>query len=75
MMVGGEIRIEDIVKVECTRYEWYFGDNDITEEIIFRLENGKMFVISGGDGFFKQLYEAIDNHELFATKFGKMEAL
>lgn len=63
-MVGGEIMIEDIAKVECTRYEWAFGDGAVTEEIIFRLENGRVFVISGDDGFFRKIFDAIEHHEL-----------
>ena len=66
-MVGGEIRIEEIAKVECTRYEWHFGDDTVTEEIILRLENGRMFVISSDDGFFKKIYEAIEHHKLVNT--------
>ena len=63
-MVGGEIMIEDIAKVECTRYEWAFGDGAVTEEIIFRFKNGRMLAVSSDDGFFKKLYEAIEHHEL-----------
>lgn len=62
-MVGGEISIENIAKVECTRYEWFFGDG-VTEEIIFKLENGRTLAVSGDDGFFKKLYDAIEHHEL-----------
>lgn len=67
-MVGGEISVENIEKIECTRYEWSFAEGAFTEEIIFRLENGRMLVVSSSDdGFFKKLCEAIEHHELVNT--------
>lgn len=76
-MVGGEIKIEDIVKIDATRYEWGFGDGRVSEELSFKFGNGQMFVITGVDGFFKKLCEAIEHHELFVNELagGKADGL
>lgn len=63
-MVGGDISIENISKILCTRYEWSFAEDAVTEEIVFVFEDGRMFSVDGEDGFFKKIYEAIENHEL-----------
>lgn len=70
-MVGGEIRIEDIIKVDATRYEWNLGDGHVSEELIFSLGDGQMFVVTGVDGFFKMLHEAIEHHDLYINELGK----
>lgn len=70
-MVSGEIKIEDIVKVEATRYEWCIEGVDVTEEIIFSLGNGQVFVVTGADGFFKKIQGAIELHKLFVNELGK----
>jgi hypothetical protein len=62
--MDGQISIENTAKVECTRYEWSFADDAVTEEIVFVFEDGRMFSVNGDDGFFKKIYEAIENHEL-----------
>lgn len=60
-MVSGEIFVEDIKKVEATKYTWSVGG--VTEEVLFTFNDGRVLGICGGEGFFNLLKEAIENHD------------
>lgn len=69
-MVSGEIKLEGIKEITSTRYEW--SKFSTLEEIIFEFKDGRIFAISGEDGFFNELVVAILNKDTYISELGKV---
>lgn len=58
-MVSGEIFVEDIKSVVATTYKWSIGE--VTEEVLFTFNDGRVLGICGGEGFSNLLKKAIES--------------
>ena len=60
-MVSGEFFVEDIKRVNGTKYTWSVGE--VTEELLLTFNDGRLLSICGGEGFFNLLKEAIESKD------------
>lgn len=67
-MISGELKLEGITEISCGTYKW--SDESIEEEITFQFAGGRVFAISGKEGFLKDIAIAILNSEHYEHDLG-----